>query len=209
MPLTATIEEIKAYQKKVEKNKITADNLPPCPRCNREPLFFKIHAYRERRFLIIVEMLVNAVYCTLVRFRCSDCGKTITNYPDFAIPCKHYTRQTILNFSRSYVEDDQTTYETSVMTDDGVPENSDSQALSPSTIHRWISTLAHLIIAYQDAFTTSLKKKPYSRLCKNLAQLAVPKKKYKTHKRKRCLLWCRWFFKNESFLKNQFSPSLQ
>ena len=32
MPLTATHEEIKAYQKKVEKNKITPDGLDPCYR---------------------------------------------------------------------------------------------------------------------------------------------------------------------------------
>ncbi len=58
MPLTATHEEIKAYQEKVEKGKITSDGLDPCPRCNLEPDHFKVHAYRERRFLIIVEMLV-------------------------------------------------------------------------------------------------------------------------------------------------------
>ena len=64
MPLTATHEEIKAYQEKVEKGKITCDGLDPCPRCNLEPEHFKIHAFRERRFLIIVKMLVEAVYST-------------------------------------------------------------------------------------------------------------------------------------------------
>ena len=34
MPLTATHEEIKAYQERVEKGKITSDGLDPCPRCN-------------------------------------------------------------------------------------------------------------------------------------------------------------------------------
>jgi hypothetical protein len=62
MPPTATYEEIKAYQEQVEKNKITSHGLPPCPRCNLESLFFKTHAYRERRFLIIVEMFVKAVF---------------------------------------------------------------------------------------------------------------------------------------------------
>jgi hypothetical protein len=209
MPLTATMEDIKAYQEKVEKNKITANDLTPCPRCNLESLFFKLHAYRERRFLVIVEMLVKSVFCTLVRFRCTGCNKTFTHYPDFAIPHKHYTRQTILNFSSSYVEDDQKTYEKTVMTDDGVPGYSDSdRTLAPSTIHRWISTLARLIRAYQDALIASLQKKPSSRLCKTPTQLAIPKKKYKTHKRKACLLRCRWFFNAEFFLKNKFSPSL-
>ena len=121
MPLTATHEEIKAYQEKVEKSKITPDGLDPCPRCNLEPGHFKIHAYRERRFLIIIEMLLKAVYCTLVRFKCAGCGKTFAFYPDFAVPHKHYTRPTVVTFSSTYVEDDQKTYKDAVMTVDGVP----------------------------------------------------------------------------------------
>ncbi len=209
MPLTATIEDIKAYQEKVEKDKITSKDLPPCPRCNLDSLLFKIHAYRERRFLVIVEMLIKSVHCTLIRFRCTGCNKTITNYPDFAIPHKHYTRQTIFNFSNSYIEDDQKTYKTAVISDDGVPENSDSGHLAPSTIHRWVSTLAYLNIAYQAILATSLQKNPSSNCLKNLAHLAIPERKFKTHKRKRCLLRCRWFFQVESFLESQFSPSLQ
>ena len=88
MPPTATLEDIKAHQQRVEKDKITPDDLPPCPRCFVESAFFKIHAYRERRFFIIIKMLIKAVYCSLVRFRCPGCGKTFTHYPDFAIPQK-------------------------------------------------------------------------------------------------------------------------
>ena len=44
MPPTATYEDIKAYQEKVEKNKITPHGLGPCPRCNLESLFFKLNA---------------------------------------------------------------------------------------------------------------------------------------------------------------------
>jgi len=39
MPPTATLEDIKAHQQRVEKNKITPDNLPPCPRCSVESAF--------------------------------------------------------------------------------------------------------------------------------------------------------------------------
>jgi hypothetical protein len=95
------------------------------------------------------------------------------------------------------------------MTDDGVPENSNSQALAPSTIHRWIFTLASLTIACQTILVTSLQKPPFSGFVKTDAHTAIPKKKYKTHKRKECLLRCRWFLNVESFMKNQFSPSLQ
>jgi hypothetical protein len=200
MPLTATFEDIKAYQQKVEKNKINPDDLGPCPRCHLESIFFKLHAYRERRFLVIVDLLVKAVFCTLVRFRCTDCGKTITNYPDFAIPHKHYTRQTIEGLSKSYVENDQKTYKDAVVIDDAVPERPVSgQALAPSSIHRWIGTLAALIIAHQQALKKTIQQKPAAQL----SSIQIPEKKHKTHNRRHCLLRCRWFF------KNRFSPSLQ
>lgn len=202
MPLTATLEQIKAYQQKVEKDKITAHHLPPCPRCNLESLFFKLHAYRERRFLVIVDMLVKAVFCPLARFRCPDCGKTITSYPDFAIPHKHYTRQTIEGFSRVYVENDQKTYEDAVMTDDGVPERAVSgRSLAPSSIHRWIGMLADLIIANEDALKKSLQEKPPVQLCSHSNPVQIPEKKYKTCHRRDCLLRCRWFFKIQAVFK--------
>ncbi|MGB5617015.1 MAG: DUF6431 domain-containing protein [Desulfobacterales bacterium] len=190
MPLTATHEQIKAYQEKVEKGKITSEGLDPCPRCNLEPGHFKIHAFRERRFLIIVEMLVEALYSTLVRFKCTRCGKTFAFYPDFAVPHKHYTRPTVVKFSSTYVEDDQKTYKDAVMTIDGVPECSKKgRPLAPSTIHRWISTLAGIFTAYQEAKEKPLQKKACSRLCKK----QIPKKKYRTPARKAVLLKCRDF----------------
>lgn len=207
MPLTATHEEIKAYQEKVEKNKITPDDLEPCLRCSLEPEHFKIHAFRERRFLIIVEMLVEAIYCTLVRFKCVRCGKTFALYPDFAIPHKHYTRPTVLKFSGTYLEDDQKTYKDVVMTVDGAPTRSEAdRQLAPSTIHRWISTLAGIFTAYQAAKENPLRKEASSVLCKR----QIPKKKYRTLTRREVLLKC-WAFLGLSPVEriNVFSPSLQ
>jgi hypothetical protein len=187
MPPTATYNDIKAYQDDVEKEKITPHSLPPCPRCQVESRFFKIHAYRERRFLIIVEVVVKAVFCTLVRFRCPDCGKTITWYPDFAIPHKHYTRQTIEGLSRAYVQNDQMTYQDAVMTDGAVPEREGGRPLAPSSLYRWIRALAELV-----------------RGCFGVpGSIQLPERKYKTHKRRDCLVLCRWF------LQDRFSPSLQ
>jgi len=48
MPPTATYGDIKAYQDQVEKDEIKPHGLPPCPVCEAESRFFKIHAYRER-----------------------------------------------------------------------------------------------------------------------------------------------------------------
>ena len=202
MPPTATLEDIKAHQQSVEKNKITPDNLPPCPRCSVDSAFFKIHAYRERRFLIIIEMLINAVYCSLVRFGCPGCGKTFTHYPDFAIPHKHYTRQTIEGLSRAYVENDQKTYQDAVMIDDAVPERAVSgRVLAPSSVHRWIGTLAELIRLYCDTMKTSLPQKSAAQLCRHSGSIQIAKKKYKTSNRRDCLLRCWWFFKIQAVFK--------
>ena len=210
MPPTATLEDIKAHQDKVEKNKITPHHLPPCSRCSVDSSYFKIHAYRERQFLIIVEMLIKAAYCSLVRFGCPGCGKTFTHYPDFAIAHKHYTRQTIEGLCRAYVVNDQKTYQDAAMTDDSVPERAVSgQALAPSSIHRWISTLAELIRADQDALKKLLQEKCAAQFCRHAGPIQISEKKYKTSHRRHCLLWCRWFFKIQAVLKNQFSPSLQ
>jgi hypothetical protein len=205
MPPTATYEQIKAYQNQVEKNKIKPNDLGSCPRCHLESIFFKLHAYRERRFLVIVDLLVKAVFCTLVRFRCTGCGKTITSYPDFAIPHKHYTRQTIEGLSKGYVENDQKTYQDAVVIDNAVPERPVSgHALAPSSVHRWIGTLAALIIAHQQALKKSLQQKPAVQLGSHREPIQIPEKKYKTYHRQRLLLLCRWFFKIQDFLKIGF-----
>ena len=205
MPLTATHEEIKAYQEKVEKGKITSEGLDPCPRCNLESEHFKIHAFRERRFLIIVKMLVEAIYSTLVRFKCARCGKTFALYPDFAVPHKHYTRQTVLVFSSAYIEDDQKTYKDAIMTVDGTPTCLETgRQLAPSTVHRWISTLAAIFTAYPKE--EPLEKKTSSRLSKT----QIPKKKYRTMTRRAVLLKCREFLGLSPVERiTVFSPSLQ
>ena len=198
-PPIATLEAIKAYQQKVEKNKITPDTLPPCPRCNLESQYFKIHAYRERRFLIIVEAIIEAVYCALVRFRCTSCGKTLVIYPDFALPHKHYTRQTAERFSRIYLQDDRKTYKDATMTVDGLPTHLETGcALAPSTVHRWITTLAGILMAYQQ---TASARRWRTQICG---------KKYRTQTRKAVLLRCRDFLALSAIETiSLFSPSLQ
>jgi hypothetical protein len=122
MPPTATIEDIKAYLEQVEKNQITPQNLPDCKRCGLAALNFKIHAYRERRFLIIVDMTVQPEHAPLVRFRCPACNKTVCCYPDFALPHKHYTRQSIMGFAENYFASEKTTYQQALMDGWGIIE---------------------------------------------------------------------------------------
>ena len=209
MPPTATLEDIKAYQHKVEKDNIAPDNLPPCPRCRVESEFFKIHAYRERRFLIIIEMLIKAAYCSLVRFKCPGCGKTFTNYPDFAIPHKHYTRPSITGFSASYLNSEDITYRQALMVDGSVPGYPQNDAtLAPSTIHRWITTLSRFIQTCRTALTLLLQENPVSSICRNLSRVVIPQRKYKTKQRKKQLINCRQLMIVEAFFQATFKTSI-
>jgi len=209
MPPTATLADIKAHQRKVEKDKITPYNLPPCPRCRVESEFFKIHAYRERRFLIIIEMLIKAAYCSLVRFKCPGCDKTFTDYPDFAIPHKHYTRPSITGFSASYLESDDMTYQQAVIVDGSVPGYPQNDAtLAPSTIHRWITTLGSFTQTCRTALILLLQENPVSSICRDLARLIIPQRKYKTNQRKKLLIGCRQLVIIEAFFQATFKTSI-
>jgi Domain of unknown function (DUF6431) len=214
MPPTATLEDIKTYQQKVEKDKITPHNLPPCPRCSVDSIFFKIHAYRERRFLIIIEMLIKAAYCSLVRFICPGCGKTFTFYPDFAIPHKHYTRQSITGFCSGYVESENITYQQAVMIDHSAPGypqsdlSADAATLAPSTIHRWITTLGRFTDTCRTALMLLLEQNPVSSICRDLARLVIGRRKYKTNAREKQLTACRHLVTIEAFFQAAFKTSI-
>ena len=213
MPPTATLADIKAHQRKVEKDKITPYNLPPCPRCRVESEFFKIHAYRERRFLIIIEMLIKAAYCSLVRFKCPGCDKTFTDYPDFAIPHKHYTRPSITGFSASYLESDHMTYQQAVMVDNSAPgypfhHQHAHQSGNQTTIHRWITTLGRFTQTCRTALILLLQENPVSSICRDLARLIIPQRKYKTNQRKKLLIGCRQLVIIEAFFQATFKTSI-
>jgi hypothetical protein len=209
MPPTATLEDIKAYQDKVEKDKITPHNLPPCPRCRVDSCFFKIHAYRERRFLIIIEMLIQAAYCSLVRFKCPGCEKTFTNYPDFAIPHKHYTQPTIMGFAGTYLQDENMTYQKALMSHGAVPGYPQNDAsLAPSTLHRWITTLSRLTQTCRTALIVLLQKNPVSGICRSLAQIVIPQRKFQTKRRKKQLVGCRQLMIIEAFFHDSFKTSI-
>jgi len=209
MPLSATLEEIKTYNEQLEKNKIKPDGLPPCPRCHLESSFFKDHAHRDRKFLIIVDMVVQIVLSALLRFKCPGCSKTFTYYPDFALPYKRYTRQTVTHFSKFYVQNPDVTYQTATIVDRSVPGYPDGeQSLSPSTIHRFITSLSRLIPSTQKAMDLIAQESPASAICRDEAQLTVPPQKYRSTTRKGILVQCLKFFAIESLFHPTFHNSI-
>jgi len=204
------MEDIKAYLKACEKGEISAQNLSPCPRCNVESHYFKHHAYRERLFFIIVDMVVKPIRCYLLRFRCPGCGKSFPFYPDFAIPYKRYTRQTITGFAERYV-DSNDSYQKAVMAKDekGVPGYADGEkTLAPSTVHQWVTSLGRLVNTTKKALDLICQENPKTTICRDLAQWIVPRSKYRSEGRKTCLFNCFRLLATEALFKTVFQPSI-
>jgi hypothetical protein len=211
MPPTATREDITAYLERVEKDQIKPHRLPDCTRCGLAACHFKIHAYRERRFLIIVDMTVHPEYAPLVRFRCPACGKTVPYYPDFALPQKHYTRQSIMGFAENYFASDTAAYQQAVMDKEqfsvpGYPGG--EKSLAPSTVHRWVTALSGMVHTTQTALNLIGQENPATRVFRDLAQLTIAPGKYKRLSRRESLLRCLRLIVVETFFKATFNLSI-
>jgi hypothetical protein len=204
------MEDIKAYLEKVEKNEITPEALAACARCAVEAYYFKLHGYRERRFLIIEDMQVQPQYAPLVRFRCPGCNKTVSFYPDFALPHKHYTRQSIMEFAERYVVSDASTYQQAVWIEEeqSEPGYASGKSLSPSTIHRWITSLSSLAHTARRALNLICQQAPATTACRVLAQLTVAGRKFRSRARKERLLACFRLLTVEAFFKATFDLSI-
>jgi len=210
MPLTATMEDIKAYLEKVEKNEITPEGLPDCPRCALEAHYFKLHGYRERRFLIIEDMQVQSQNAPLLRFRCPGCNKTVSFYPDFALPYKHYTRQSIMAFAERYVVSDTATYQETLWIKDeqSEPGYASGESLAPSTIHRWITSLSAMTNTARKALNLICQEAPATTACRVLGQLKIAGRKFRSQARKERLLDCFRLLTVEAFFMATFHLSI-
>lgn len=154
-------------------------------------------------------MEIKAALCTLVRFKCPGCGKTFTDYPDFAIPHKHYTRQSVVGFSLNYHKSDDMTYQQTVMVDNSTPGYPQSDStLAPSTIHRWITTLGCFAQTCRTSLWLLMQENPASSICRDLARLIIPKRKYKTDRRKKYLIGCRQLLIIEGCFQATFNTSI-
>ena len=126
-----------------------------CPHC-AAPGPFRRHAVRERTFLVVVGLWVRGVPSVVCRYYCGSCGRTLTDYPAFALPYKRYVVATIVGDAAAYLGDDAATYRRSVSTATGAPTfyasaqaeaaagepAIDDRALAPSTLWRWMAVLA-------------------------------------------------------------------
>ncbi|PID40373.1 MAG: hypothetical protein CR984_03560 [Proteobacteria bacterium] len=101
------------------------------------------------------------------------------------------------------------TYQKCVMVDAIMPGYPQADAtLSPSTVHRWITTAGQLPRTCRAALNLVLQENPALSICWDLARLTAPQQKYRTEHRKKQLIGCRHLVVIESFFQLTFKKSI-
>lgn len=205
------LEKIEAHRQAVLSGQ-APDDLTICPRCQQSPPSFKPHDVRHRQFLVIIENLVHLIHGFLARWQCALCGQCFTWYPDFALPYKRYVKDSIVQISRRYVEDDKTTYNQVVQhqssliaynTDTGIQE----QCLAGSTVHRWLSWIGGTLKApLTRAFDLIRQKDPSCNVFRLVRPVAG--QKYRSLNRQSILDSAIRFFAAEVVYNTLFSASI-
>lgn len=215
-PSSATRAEIEKYRDDVLRNKIRCE-LPRCSVCETLPGLFTRHQARPRKFYILCDTLIQTVLCLVIRWRCPGCRKTFTQQPPFAFPRKRYTRESILDFSACYVEDEAATYRATVSDEEGfsifhalssVGETTRYKSLAPSTPYRWITCLGGFKQILRGAQDLILQKDPASTVCRDLAAIEVSARKYVKAGRESVLKRCRQVLRLEARFRATFLASI-
>lgn len=170
-----------------------------CPRCGAHPKRFVSNGTRKRIFFSIVDGLVVRKTGALPCWKCPECRKAFTQYPDFAIPYKRFVRQTIESLCAHYLSDAKASYRVTV-TDAGMPifypervsvsppvdcgEDVDVDypllALSHTALYRWVTTLAGHDIQAPEGEEQNASAPPH-----------IAYSKFRSRRRQQILLRCR------------------
>lgn len=168
-----------------------------CPKCHECCNGFKRHDIYERRVCFIMDGFIKTVIVWLKRWKCPLCKRTFVDYPCFLLPYKHYTVADIQELSLRYLSYDEQTYRSAV-TDEGLTigysENDgeiNEQQLVPSTLWRWLSSIAKLCFATAQTATFSL---------------VIPASKYRSKERKQVLQQARAALEPDKKLNSVIFP---
>lgn len=205
--ISTTTEEIIQHREQVRRSQ----NRCPvriCPKCQEKSDSFIRHDKKSRKFRVVIEQLIHVVLGLLTCWKCPECGKCFMGYPPFAIPYKRYTIPTICAFSQRYVENDAMTYRKLIEETPLLSSTCPEWELAHSTIHRWISTLGRLNTTMNKAQDFILQAEPASTICRDLAGLTVPARKYLSESRKTLLLACTRLMEIENRFSRLFGVSI-
>ena len=204
------IEKIRAHEQEVSSGKVP-DDLRHCPRCKEKPQSFKLHDVKSRLFLVIIEGFVHSIRSFLGRWKCALCGYCFTYYPDFALPYKRYVKDTIVQLSRDYGEDDEASYRKGVQ-NKGSPigykgvDKIDERHFVGSPLWRWLRSIGSLEESLRSGLNLIRQKSPSSGIFRNIRPVAPHK--YRSDKRKKLPGRCVRFFFVEDEFKALFGCSI-
>jgi len=142
-------------------------------------------------FRFIVEAFVHVIASALVRWKCTLCGKTFMDYPEFALPYKRFVVNDIERLSAQYLENENQGYRKTVQYDKlsiGYEERQgriDERVLSHTTLWRWISDLGGREKMLDQALHLIEQKAPESSTLREV--LPVHPSKYRSEGRKSIL----------------------
>lgn len=188
------IEVITEYGREAKAGRI-ACLVETCPQCGGVPDRFVPNGVRKRLFLVFAEVVCR-VWSHLTRWRCPLCRQTFTLYPDFALPFKRYPAPFVLERCAGHASDKARTYREGVL-EAGMPvSHADADAgmeLSPSTLWRWMETLAGLAAAEHRMLDLIRQQDPSTLLFRALAAVRIRPGKYRSEGRRQVLAQC-WRF---------------
>ncbi len=214
MANSPTLTEVQSYRNDVLQHKI-ACILPPCPTCHTMPDAFQRHEARAREFYVLIDQLIQEVPCLVIRWRCPGCKKTFTQQPPFAYPHKRYVLETILDLAGCYLEEDASTYRNVVLQDNmpifhASPDDNtiNDKSLAHTTLYRWITSLGGLKEILRSAQDLILQENPASAVCRHLATLDIPARKYVKAARETILKHCRRIIHAEVEYRTIFFASI-
>jgi hypothetical protein len=156
-----------------------------------------------------------------VRFRCSHCGHTFTEYPAFALPHKRFIQENVLVKALRYLQDEQSeqapqnkqappmTYRAAVRERRLPPsyeQNTQGRQLRHTTVWRWLSWLGSLQKLVQRATGMILEKDPSADVHRQTFPIAASK--YRSESRRKTLQQAARLFHVAEIFSRTFGVSL-
>ena len=114
---------------------------PCCRRCDSESGFVR-HAIRRRQFRAVEDGVVHVMHSWIVRWKCTRCMYTFTDYPPFALPDKQFVKSSVFGLSASYCDSRCTSYRSQKRGENGREEPRPGMQLAASTLWRWMNWLS-------------------------------------------------------------------
>lgn len=180
------IEKIKAHEKEVLSGIIPA-NLKACVFCKSSTESIRRHEGRYRMLYIVKGCYVDRRESCLCRWKCLICEKTFTYYPEYIIPYKRYIKESITEFCKKYLSNDEITY-LDVVKSNGFrivhkdSEDTITNEFSGTSVWRWLKYLSTLEKLKQNALKLIREKSPACTIFRTI--YLVSARKYRTTMRK-------------------------